>query len=689
MLLLNHSSRLQVPGFLTVITVMAVFLVFPGCPTGGSGDRGGSNGEADQTFTADPLSLETSAAISESCAEVELLLMSQGISQAMLAAVPILENHDCVNDVSWVEQPGRDPYLLVEFSNGMLFLMDIIRLTDIRPPVTGDQGIPASGSTEPLSSSLIQGIVQPHGTRAQFFDLPEFSTDTCLWMNLFEDAGYSWEYLPDWRVEDFRNLHQNAFTYVATHGSVFQHGDEEYFAFHIPSHMRCTDDDLSYIANGDFWDIAVILQRGIYIVENEDPFVSEDTRYMITNKYIEKYSSAFSDGSIFYADCCYSAEPNPYDEESIPLVNTLLGMNVGQVLGWNAQTGNRGSIRAANFLVGQMMGDLSGLDLLDEDFSGKPFKPYSLLDSFTALQHFFWNYSVPGELILFGNGGTILRPSIKHLHVNVDVEGGEDDELSLLGNFGDRSGMVMVSEVQDNPAAGTSLSWTDWQDDGIMATLDNETAGYITVVVDGVPSNAFPLSRWEITDLEVTGIHPGGIGPQLELTINASWRGEILDERDGILSDEGETFMEPAWSEPNPENSRTATEFSISSSCDYSFSGTFEDSRYRYEYPDGANQGSMPLSFNGMQNFLGTVTMRPDEGKALFNILLTREAFVLKTDKQSGATTADEIFVSVGLIFETGMDKDGNISSHEELSPYQFTLPDIEPEYPPLQETCR
>lgn len=656
---------------------------------GESGDDSDVENDPDPSFIADPLSAETSAAIAESCEKINQLLMSQNISQAMQAAVPVMENHDCVNSVSCVEPPGGDPYLLAEFSNGMIFIINVIREPGPRSTATGGEAATTSVSTLPFTEISGKSIVKPSETSAKFFDLPELSTDVCLWMNFFEDAGYSWEYLSDWRVEDFRNLHQNSFNYVATHGTVFQHKNEDYFAFYIPNHTRNTDDDLTYIANGDFWDVAVTLSRGVYIVENEDPFVSEDTKYRVTNKYIEKYSSSFPDGSIFYADCCYSAEPNPYDEELVPLINTLLGMNVGQMLGWNAATWNDGAIRAANFLVGQMMGELSGLDLLGNEFSGQAFKPYSLLDSFTSLQHFFWHYSVPGELILYGNGETILRPSIKRLHVKVDPEAGGDDELTLLGNFGDRAGIIMVSENPDNPAGGTSLSWTDWEEDRIEINLDEETAGYITVIVDGAPSNAFPLSRWEISNMQVNGTSPSGIGPDVDLEINASWRGEILDERDGILTDEGDTLMETTWAEPNPENSMTASGFSISSSCDYSFSGTFEDSRYRYEYPDGANQGSMPVTLNGMENYLGTVSLQPNEGKAIFNILLSREAFVQKTDKETGITTADEIFVSVGLIFETGMDTEGNISSHEEVTPYQFTLPDIEPEFPPLPETCR
>jgi len=668
---------------------IAMVFVISSCQLGGSAGSGEAENDTDPSFIAEPLFDETSAAIDESLEKVNQLLISQGISQAMQAAVPVLEKHGCVNSVSYVEHPGEDPYILTEFSNGMIFLMDVIREPSPRSKAAGGEAASTSVSKLPFTDISSKSIVKPSGTNAKFFDLPEFCTDVCLWMNYFEDAGYSWEHLSDWRVEDFRNLHQNSFNYVATHGSVFQHKDQDYFTFYIPNHTRNTDDDLTYIANGDFWDVAVTLSRGVYIVEDEDPFVSEDIKYRVTNKYIEKYSSSFPEGSIFYADCCYSAEPNPYDEESVPLVDTLLGMNVGQMLGWNAQTGNDGAIRAANFLVGQMMGDLSGLDLLGNEFSGQAFKPYSLLDSFTSLQHFFWQFSVPGELILFGNGETMLRPSIKRLHVKVDHEAGGDDELTLLGNFGDRDGFIMVSENPDNPAGGTSLSWTDWQDDRIEINLDEATAGYITVMVDGAPSNTFPLSRWEISDMEVTGTSPSGIGPDVDLEINASWRGEILDERDGILSDEGEIFLEPTWAEPNPENSVTASEFSISSSCDYTFSGTFEDSRYRYEYPDGANEGSMTITQNGMENYIGVVTLKPNEGKAIFNVLLSREAYVKKTDKDSGAVTFDDMFVSVGLVFETEMDTTGNISSHEEVTPYQFTLPDIAPEFPPLEETCR
>ncbi|MBN1834477.1 MAG: hypothetical protein JW820_01435, partial [Spirochaetales bacterium] len=205
-----------------------------------------------------------------------------------------------------------------------------------------------------------------------------------------------------------------------------------------------------------------------------------------------------------------------------------------------------------------------------------------------------------------------------------------------------------------------------------------EDGGYAVVRVNGVESNAHPLSRWQM-DLDVSGTVPSGIGPDIVLALDASWRAEIVDERGLVTSD------------PIPIAGQAGTMFGLGSTCDYQFSGTFEDSRYIYEYPEGANQGTMPVCLDGAQMFFGTVVLKPDQGTASFQIVLAREAFVLKTDKQNpeAGQQADQIQVTVGLIFEAGMDADGNITAGEQALPYQFSWPAIAPEFPPLPETAR
>ena len=74
-----------------------------------------------------------------------------------------------------------------------------------------------------------------------------------------------------------------------------------------------------------------MLERAVYVVEDEDPYVSEDICYAVSRRYIQKYSGAFPAGSLSFADAWYSGTRSNLGQ--VPLVDTRLAQNVGTVPG--------------------------------------------------------------------------------------------------------------------------------------------------------------------------------------------------------------------------------------------------------------------------------------------------------------------------------------------------------------------
>ena len=667
----THQNNIWIP-------LLCIFLLatFGGCGgSDGDGDPGGG-GVVDPPEDVEPLYEETSAAIEDAAAVVTLNLADMEISEAMEAAALAMSAHDCVSSAQCVTEEGADPYLIAEFSNGIIFTMPVVRISsDLeRKSTSKAEALP---SAPPAERIIELGMEQPGNRESIFFDLNEFQTNVYFWTEYMADAGYNApNRLAIFGVEDFKNLNNYAVVYVATHGHFIVHEGNAYFGFYT-TQVRNTESDLLFIAEQDFQDIAVTLQEVVYIVENEDPYVSEDINYAVTNEFIEKYSGAFADNSFFYADACNSATFLPLDDLP-PLMESLFNLNVGTVLGWTLTVRDDYAVRAGNYLMGQMLGRLTN----DLDFvpiiDNPPIRPYSLQQAFTALHRQNWQFDNDGsELIFFGNGEMFLRPSVNQAIVDVDLEQGTE-QLKLLGNFGSQPGEVILCEDAQNPDSGDALSFTNWEEGEVMVDLDGDGCGYVVVRVDGRLSNSHPLSRWE-GDMEVSGTVPSGIGPDIELTMQTSWRAEIVEERADVTM---LPIIESGW---------TSTLFGLESNCDFEFSGIFEDANYIYEYPDGANTGNLSASHNGTEMFLGSVTLKPTPGTAFFNIVFAREALVMKTDKNDpdAAPVPEQMQVTVGLMFEAPMSRYGTISSGEQAMPYNLSWPDMEPEFPPNDDTQR
>ncbi len=673
---MKHFSDFSLKNNLWIpILCISLLTIFGGCSSSEGDSDPGGGGLTDPPEDVEPLYEETSTAIEDAAAMVTLSLADMEISEAMEAAALAMSVHDCVTSAQCVTQEGGDPYLIAEFNNGIIFIMPVVRISsDLeRKSPSKAQALP---SVPPADRIIELGMDQPGNRESIFFDLDEFQTDVYFWTEYMADAGYSPpNRISLFRVDDFKNLNNYAVVYVATHGYFIVHEGNAYFGFHT-TQLRNTESDILFIANQDFQDIAVTLEEVVYIIENEDPYVSEDINYAVTNEFIEKYSGAFPANSFFYADACNSATFYPFDDLP-PLMESLFNLNVGTVLGWTLAVNNDYARRAGNYLMGQMLGQFTeNLDFVP--ITNPSIRPYSLQQSFTALHRQNWQFDNHGsELIFFGNGEMFLRPSVNQIIVDVDLEQ-ETEQLKLLGNFGSQPGEVILCEDAQNPDSGDALSFTNWEDGEVMVDLDGDGCGYVVVRVDGRLSNPHPLSQWE-GEMEVSGTILSGTGPDFELTMQTSWRAEIVEERADVSM---LPIIQSGW---------TSTLFGLESNCDFEFSGIFEDANYIYEYPDGANTGNLSASLNGTEMFLGTVTLKPTPGIAFFNIVFAREALVMKTDKNdpNANPVPEQIQVTVAMIFEAPMSRYGSISSGEQAVPYNLSWPNMEPRFPPNDDTQR
>lgn len=654
---------------------LILLLILNACSN--SDDDGGTAPALDDgEEEADLLWEETSAALADANLVFDQQLTAMPVWDLFGAAAAALGDHDCVASVAVDSSGGGDPQLVAAFTNGVVLVVPVIRVDSLRvdrpfaPPAASTPGLPLPGKNNAL----------PDGDKVLLLDNPAWDTDVADWKTLLEQAGYFVDYTTDFPLDIFTTLGAYDVIYVSSHGLLFEHQGQTAYGM-TTTQYRSTDEELAMLAAGDFQDLSVTLQGAVYIPENEDPYHPDAIKYMVTNRFIEKYCSAFPDNSLFYADCCQSMLHSTLPD-SLPLARTLTEMNMGTLIGWDGSVDESHSTPMANYLMGLMLGNMDS-SLRWVTHPSPPLRPWSLVDVLAALQRQDLHHDQDGvEVIVLQLAGApepLLRPSIGQCLLEVDAEA-NIEELKLLGRFGDTQGTVTIYANPDQAGSGqgTELTVSSWEPTRVTAEIDQQTAGYVQVEVDGITSNIHPLSHWE-GDIEVSGVAATGSGPQFTLTIKSDWRAEIVDER------------------PRPEdpplgmNGWTGTMLGKTATCEYDFFGTFEDSRYIYEYPQGANQGTQPMGLNDTQMFFGTVTLKPSEGEADFQILMSREVLVMKTDKQvpGSQPEADMVQVSVGCLFTADITSGGVITEGETSVPYQTSWPTMEPEYPVREDTGR
>lgn len=618
----------------------------------------------------DPLFTETNAAVDAVAANLDDYLRDQSLVDALTAGAADLLAYECVASAECRTREGADPYLLAQFTNGMLLIMPVVRLDTT---AMAEKDAVAPPSLPEVEEHL------PASRQAVFFDLPVFHTNDPTLVQVARLYGYRTDIHRSFDVDDFRNLGIYGLVHFGIHGGTFDWGGIDYFQM-TTTEWRSTGRDLQLIATGDFRDVSVLLERRIYIEWHENPFVIDKTHYAVTNGFIEKYSGAFPDHSLVFVDNCESANVGEWENDP-PLLRTLEGMNVGTYVGWTEAVNNVHAVKVENYLLTHMLGAIpSGLHGVEP--KTPPIRPFTFQDTYISLQIRGWHIDPVGnhgaELLYKNltddNYELTLRPSIRQLLVQVDEETA-DQTLKLLGDFGASRGTVHCCESpQVQPESCDELTIKTWEKDEIVVEFQEPHHGYVMVMVDKHPSNAHPLSEWS-GDLTVTGSY--SIGPEVQLTAHAVWRAEIVDERP--MPD----------LPPLPEFGWTSTLFGLDAECEFEFSGRFEDSHYIYEYPEDANTGTVPMTIEGDRRFFGAVTLKPVEGILRCQGLFSAEAFVLKTDKfdPEAEPIPDWIPVNIPLVFEATMSATGDIEAGEAPGAYTLSWPDMTPESPPLETT--
>jgi hypothetical protein len=377
----------------------------------------------------------------------------------------------------------------------------------------------------------------------------------------------------------------------------------------------------------------------------------------------------------------------PNDTDGPPLCQAVSVLGVQNYLGWSQSVHVASSLRATNYLFAHLLGKITAeMDPVLPD--GPPIRPSTLTDTWTALVARGWHRdertSFHAQLELFdfseGKDEALLRPSIAQMYVDVDPAE-RKQELRILGDFGEDPGRVFVCSDPDNTSSGgTELIGLDWTKDTIVAPMPEGRDGYVVVEAGGRRSNAHPLSKWDM-EVSLSGNYDPGRGPNFEITMNAAWRAEFVAERAAPDQDPASVL---GWA---------TTMLGLDSTADFSFTGTFEDSRYIYEYRDEEpNVGSMDMGWDGADFFFGPVVIKPDQSNIVIQASLSREVLAMVTDKQNpGAPPVPTNYTVavMGYIDTTFFPVSGEVADGETAIPYNTTWTEAHPVSPPVESTGR
>gem|GEM_PF-2598235 len=661
------------------IWIIWFLLALPGLLAGCSKDNSDPSPTQpiDDTYTGEALFEESTAAIAQAKAAAFAALQGGTIAEALAEAAASLLADPNVASAVCVTPTTRDPYLVAEFTNGIVFTMPVVRLEQAVP----DPKINVVEKPSLSSLSPTKNLALAANNKAIFLDLPEFETSVSLLSRLANLKGFNETYKSTFTVNDLRNLTDYGLVYISSHGHLFEHQGQDYFEL-MTWQKRDTVTELQMLAANELQNLKVTLGDGLYVVGIENPYFLDNSYYWVTDRFIGSLPGSFPENCIFYADCCQSTMVGSHGTAN-PMAAALGLKNVGAYLGWDNTVYNEESRRATNYLISYGLGYVAS-GLLGVPTKTPPLRPFSLQDSFVSLQILGWDgdsHSPPTHLELFdfsrGSTELSLVPSIGQVIVDVDLAD-KKEELKILGDFGGRRGRVHLREDPQIAAGAQELTVRNWEDSQIICDLGGEKHGYVVVSLDGRTSNEHPLSQWTGA-FEITGTSSSGIGPTVNVNMNAVWRAEIVEER-----------PMPELP-PLPEYGWASTMLSLEASCDYVFSGIFEDSRYIYEYREEMNTGNQPVEINGQEVFMGTVTLKPSEASATIQVTFTKNAVVMKTDKQNPELppVQDTVLVPVPVYLQASMDAKGTISPGSQAGVFMTTWDEIAPESPVLDSTRR
>jgi hypothetical protein len=638
-----------------------VLLVVVGCLWGcADGLDGGMDGGNDSDSGSTRYS-EISAALVALRAKLRTDLVSMSIPEAFQAAAELMRGFPVVANVE-VRLPASgapevDTGFSVEFANGISYGLALFPVTREELNRILDRQKAGPPPDKPSIKPLSRGM--PARKTARFLGMDN-ALATARYAALARSNGYSASSTSTATVDDFCDLQQFAILYVNGHGCYFKKKDIWYFGL-LTDEKRNPDSDQKYIDNEDFQELRVRLKDRVYIVEDEDPLVCEDTEYAVTDQFIKYYSSAFGENSLVYIDACGSARRS--SQSVLPPMTTAFSLHgANAYLGWTSLVCVFAQNKAAEFLWSYLLGEIPDTFSWVEKET-PPIRPFGMVACMMALEDKGWNvdsYHEYGSTLEYmnqnlGTADLRLRPQIGDVSVTVDLEK-KTHVLLIGGRFGEIRGTARLCPLLPTIGDAThcpTLNISDWSNHEIEVDLDENSTqdnGYVVVVVDGRASNPYPLTQWNAT-IKITGTQ-GNPGPDIELNIDARFLAEIVRERPRPNTDPMYMF------------GMGVGNFTLDSQLSWQFSGEFVEGQYRYKYPsDNRNSGKKKLgSDDGETGWTGSVKLSPWEGNASFQIITVLNAFYEKYNIGTGQLEEEKtIKMGISVSGDTVMNLDGEM----------------------------
>lgn len=385
------------------------------------------------------------------------------------------------------------------------------------------------------------------------------------------------------------------FLVINTHGMVI--GTAPNLSYVMSSTTTINDSDTALfsndIANGRLYYAVVLTVKGV-------PF--NPAQYAFTPQFLTE-KLTFNPGAIVYNSSCYGAN-------SLILggVNaTYQAAHVGRYYGWDKTTGNTSADQSEMFLIQRILGDSSKIvglgGYVDQNFP--PQRPFPLDDVQSAMgketrnsqvltDNVYYTVSSTGyamnanapplgttqaQLVPSDFGGeSVANPPIEYAfpsiqRMAVTAESASGGALSIMGNFPSAKGSVTIADSSGT----TTLPIVKWGTSIITVTLPpsgNGSSGLLTVIGNGIPSNAVPLTQWQgtlnyaetDTLTEMSGREGGGTAA-MQAGFNVEFRADV------------HPFVPTIDATPTPQNLYfPQVEYAASSGAATALSGGFIDS---------------------------------------------------------------------------------------------------------------
>lgn len=386
----------------------------------------------------------------------------------------------------------------------------------------------------------------------------------------------------DARLATLRGVSGDGFFYFNTHGGSFEFSSTEKVYCVGSSTLRNDGNEALPEIKSDLDSKKVVYMtaaNGEFTTVLGKDIPRFDTRYAITSKFVDAYWS-FGANAVVFMNSCWSG----YDKVANGAQGfyfACLKKGAGAYLGWTDKVATPTSENAPQFFVDR----LTAANVYDKENPDQ--RPFFITEIVKDMHD---QGVVPGpgraDLVvrLKAAGSNVgLRPTIHYLAMS-EVQ----DELNILGKFGDQEGAVSID--------GVGAAVTDWTNEVVTVTIPKSgqgSSGDVIVKVHGKESNKRRLSKWTSN----FSLEEKGAGT-LKMTITAKliFRADFAKRR----TKPGETIKLtdpiPFWASPE-------------STCSFTASG---------EHRDGNNKLLEKWSGSGVQT-LSLVPFQTPQAKYVMN----------------------------------------------------------------------